>query len=142
MHDDPIAVARASYQALLDKDRAALEALLADEFRFTSPRDDRIDRDDYLARSWPQWEALAGFDFIHFAREGARVLVNYVARSESGARFRNAEVVLVRDGRIIEVEAYFPIAAPDAGPRRARAPRRRTPPLRPGAQRAHARRGG
>ena len=34
---DPIAVAKKSYQAYVDKDRAALEQVVADDFHFSSP---------------------------------------------------------------------------------------------------------
>ena len=44
---DPITVAKMCYQAYVDKDRSAIEALIADEFRFTSPLDNRIDRKTY-----------------------------------------------------------------------------------------------
>jgi ketosteroid isomerase-like protein len=39
MQDDVVAIARAGYRAYVDKDRAAIEALIADDFRFTSPLD-------------------------------------------------------------------------------------------------------
>ncbi len=44
MEDERAAVARASYDAYVDKDRASIEALIADDFHFTSPLDNRIDR--------------------------------------------------------------------------------------------------
>jgi hypothetical protein len=37
MKHNPVAVARASYRAYVDKDHAAIEALIADDFHFTSP---------------------------------------------------------------------------------------------------------
>jgi ketosteroid isomerase-like protein len=47
--DDPISVARRYYQAYVDKDRSAIERLIADDFHFSSPLDNRIDRQTYLA---------------------------------------------------------------------------------------------
>ena len=44
MNADPIAIARKSYRAYVDKDRAAIESLIADDFHFTSPLDNRLDR--------------------------------------------------------------------------------------------------
>ena len=44
MPHDPTEIARASYRAYAMKDRAAIEALIADDFHFTSPLDNRIDR--------------------------------------------------------------------------------------------------
>jgi hypothetical protein len=37
MISDPVTIARACYQAYVDKDRAAIESLIADDFHFTSP---------------------------------------------------------------------------------------------------------
>jgi hypothetical protein len=73
MQHDPLAIARASYQAYADKDRAAIEALIADDFHFTSPLDNRIDRKTYFTRCWPNSAMLAGFDFIHLVPHGDRV---------------------------------------------------------------------
>jgi ketosteroid isomerase-like protein len=50
MADDIAAIARASYEAFAAKDRAAIEALIADDFHFTSPLDNKIDRATYFAR--------------------------------------------------------------------------------------------
>jgi len=63
MQQDSVAIARASYQAYVDKDRAAIEALIAPDFHFTSPLDNRIDRATYFARCWPNSATLAGFDW-------------------------------------------------------------------------------
>jgi hypothetical protein len=67
---NPVAVARASYRAYVDKDRAAIEALIADDFHFTSPLDNRIDRATYFARCWPNSATLGGVDFIHIVPDG------------------------------------------------------------------------
>jgi ketosteroid isomerase-like protein len=45
MQDDPVSVTRRGYQAYVEKDRAAIEAVIGDDFHFTSPLDNRIDRD-------------------------------------------------------------------------------------------------
>jgi hypothetical protein len=51
------------------------EALIADDFHFTSPLDNRIDRATYFARCWPNSESTEGFDFIRFVPDGERVFV-------------------------------------------------------------------
>ena len=48
MNKKPLAVARACLQAYIDRDRAAIEALLDDDFHFTSPIDNDLDRVTYL----------------------------------------------------------------------------------------------
>src|ERR1700737_4356666 len=70
MPNNPVAVARASYRAYVDKDRAAIEALISDDFHFTSPLDNRIDRETYFARCWPNSAAIAGFELVRLVREG------------------------------------------------------------------------
>ena len=44
MKQDPVSVARAAYDAYVRKDRAAMEAIVADGYRFTSPIDNAVDR--------------------------------------------------------------------------------------------------
>jgi ketosteroid isomerase-like protein len=112
MKHDPVAIARASYRAYVDKDRAAIEALIADDFHFTSPLDNRIDRTTYFARCWPNSATLAGFDFIHIVPHGDRVFVTYEGRSTSGKRVRNSEILTVHDGKIVDAEVYFGWAIP------------------------------
>ena len=48
------ALARASYEAYVTKDRASLERLLADDFHFTSPLDNRLDRATNRGRDRPE----------------------------------------------------------------------------------------
>jgi ketosteroid isomerase-like protein len=118
MTDDPIATARASYDAYVTKDRAAIEALIADEFHFTSPLDNRIDRATYFARCWPNSESIEGFDFVHLVSHGERVFVTYEGR-RANLRFRNTEVLTVKGGQLTDVEVYFgwsiPHEAPEGG---------------------------
>ena len=107
MPQDPTDIARAAFLAYVDKDRAAIEALIAAEFRFTSPLDNGLDRTTYFARCWPNSETLSGFDFIHVVPAGERVFVTYEGQSSRGKRFRNTEILTIRDGQIHEVEVYF-----------------------------------
>ena len=43
---------RALFAAYLANDRRAIEDFLTDDFRFTSPYDDEIDKATYFARCW------------------------------------------------------------------------------------------
>jgi ketosteroid isomerase-like protein len=108
MAQDVLAVARASYEAYVAKDRDAIEALIGEGSHFTSPLDNRIDRATYFERCWPNSATIAGFDFIYLATTvGDRAFVTYEGRTTSGERFRNTEVLTVRNGRIVEAEVYF-----------------------------------
>jgi len=68
-----VATVRAVFEAYGTKDRSALEPLIAADFHFTSPLDNRIDRTVYFERCWPNSERLEGFDFIHLVPDGNRV---------------------------------------------------------------------
>ncbi len=113
--DARIAIARACYGAYVAKDRAAIEALLAENFHFTSPIDNRLDRATCFARCWPNSQRIEGFDFIHLVPESDKVFVTYEGRSTGGHRFRNTEIVTVRGDQIVEVEVYFGCVDPARG---------------------------
>jgi ketosteroid isomerase-like protein len=107
MENDTIKVARANYLAYVNKDRATIEALIADDFHFTSPLDNRLDRTTYFERCWPNSRMVADFDVIHTVLDGERVFITYEGRSNTGKRFRNTEILTIRNGKIVEAEVYF-----------------------------------
>src|SRR5437763_16447819 len=116
MPDRPLGVRRACMQAYVDKDRAAIEALIADDYRFTSPIDNTLDRRTYFAICWPNSQALAAFDCVCQAEDGNRAFVVYEARTASGKAFRNCEVHTVPDGRLVATEVYFGWDLPHQAP--------------------------
>jgi ketosteroid isomerase-like protein len=107
MSDNNLQIACACYQAYVDKDRPAIEALIADDFHFTSPLDNRLDRETYFDRCWPNSRTIGGFDFVHLATDGDCVFITYEAESTTGKRFRNTEVMTIRNGKVREVEVFF-----------------------------------
>jgi ketosteroid isomerase-like protein len=111
-----VEIARAAYDAYVTKDRAALEALLAKDFHFTSPLDNRLDRKTYFRRCWPNSEIIEGFDFINLVADTDRVFVTYEGRNTNGHRFRNTEILTIRDKHIVDVEVYFGWSLPHKAP--------------------------
>ena len=102
-----VALARACYEAYVTKDRSAIEPLIAADFHFTSPLDNRINRVTYFERCWPNSERIEGFHFIHMVPDGERVFVTYEGRGVTGQGFRNTEILTFRDDQLVEVEVYF-----------------------------------
>lgn len=102
-----VAAVKGILDAYANKDRAAAERLIAEDFHFTSPLDNRIDRKTYFERCWPNSETAAGFEFVNLVPFDDKVIVTYEARSTSGKRFRNTEIMTLRGGKIVEVEVYF-----------------------------------
>jgi len=114
-----IEIARQSYLAYANSDRASNEAVIGEDVRFTSPYDNRIDRATYFERCWPNHEGITDFEFKRLIEHGDEVLVTYEGKNTSGRRFRNTEILTIREGKIIEVEVYFgwnvPHDAPEGG---------------------------
>ena len=111
-------VVRGVYKAYEAKDRAAIETLLADDFHFTSPLDNRLDRATYFKVCWPNSESVQRFDLVNLAVDGDKAFVTYEARwTHKGSRsFRNTEVFTVRNGKVVEVEVYFVWSIPHEAP--------------------------
>jgi ketosteroid isomerase-like protein len=97
---------RGCFAAYAAKDRAAIEALLAEDFHFTSPLDNRIDRNTYFEVCWPNSTRMDGFDIVQLAVDAPRAFVTYEGRMGKD-RFRNTEVHTIRGEQIVEVEVYF-----------------------------------
>src|SRR5882757_6723306 len=97
----PLAVVRACLKAYVDKDRGAIEALIAGDYYFTSPLDNTLDRDSYFAICWPNSKAMKSFDFIAGAEDGERAFVVYEGETTTGKRFRNCEVHTARGGKLV-----------------------------------------
>jgi ketosteroid isomerase-like protein len=114
--EDPAGAARRCYRAYVEKDRDAIERLIADDFHFTSPLDNRIDRKTYFERCWPNSQWIAGFEFVAVVPDGERVFVTYEGRAEDRPSFRNTEVLTVWDGKIVEAEVYFGWSSPHPAP--------------------------
>jgi ketosteroid isomerase-like protein len=99
---------RAFFRSFLAQDRAAAERLVADEFVFTSPQDDHIDRATFFERCFPTADRFKDHQLLEVVpTDGDDVFVLYEYELEGGQRHRNAEVITVRDGRITETQVFF-----------------------------------
>ena len=102
----PLAIVKAALTAYVEKDRNKMESLVSDNYHFTSPLDNAIDRKTYFERCWPNSEKMTAVEFIKGAEVGDTAWVIYEAR-HGGKRFRNAEIHHVKDGKLTDTEVYF-----------------------------------
>jgi ketosteroid isomerase-like protein len=99
---------RAFFASYLAQDRAAAERLVAEEFVFTSPQDDHIDRAAFFERCFPTADRFKDHELLAVVpTEGDDVFVLYEYELDGGQRHRNAEVITVRDGQVTESQVFF-----------------------------------
>ena len=106
-HEQITAAVHACFKSCVDKDRPAIEALISEDFHFTSPLDNRINRQTYFERCWPNSANMATVDFKHIAVKDEKAFVTYECCLNDGKRFRNTELFTVREGKVADVEVYF-----------------------------------
>ena len=114
--NDAISTARASYEAYVRNDRAAIESLIAEDFHFTSPLDNKIDRRTFFERCWPNSQRISEFQFVNVISDGDKVFVTYEGTKLDGGQFRNTEILTVLNRKIVEVEVYFGWSIPHPAP--------------------------
>ena len=116
MADHREQLVRSCYDCYRTADRAAIEALLADDFTFTSPYDDRIDRATYFARCWPAAGTFRHYEVKQVAACADGCFALYEEMSGEGVAFRNSEYFRFAGDRIRSVEVFFGLP-PGAEPR-------------------------
>jgi len=89
------------------RDREAAYAMLSDDFTFSSPLDNKIDKKAYFERCWPNGDHLSAFEIEKVFGEGDEVFVTYSCAQSDGTRFRNTEFFRTEAGRLTQVEVYF-----------------------------------
>jgi ketosteroid isomerase-like protein len=99
---------RGMFESYLAQDRDTADRLLADDFVFTSPQDDHIDKAAFFERCFPTVERLVSQEMLYVVpTEGDDVFVMYEYELKTGERHRNVEVLTVRDDRITETQVFF-----------------------------------
>jgi ketosteroid isomerase-like protein len=100
-------IIRANFEAFVAGDRKTSEDLLAEDFTFTSPNDDAIDKATYFERCWPYHTLFASFDLEKIFEQGDEAFVLYRAVMKNGKTFRNTEFFVFEGDRIAQVNVYF-----------------------------------
>jgi ketosteroid isomerase-like protein len=103
------AIIRKYYGGWEKKDWGVVDALLADDFTFTSAApDDHISKATFKKQCWDTQSALIeAFDLeLVVAREND-AFVKYLCRTKNGKSFRNVEYHRLRAGKLTATECYF-----------------------------------
>jgi ketosteroid isomerase-like protein len=103
-----VQVVRDSLAAYYARDAAAGAALLAENFVFTSPQDDHIDKTAYMERCFPTADRFISHEILAVNEiDDENVFLFYEYELATGERFRNSEVVTVRGSLIVETQVFF-----------------------------------
>ena len=84
-----------------------MEDGLAEDFTFTSPYDDAIDKKTYFDRCWPNSERIAEQEIERIFEQGEEAFVTYRVVNTDGDEFRNTEFFRFDGGRLKHVNVYF-----------------------------------
>jgi ketosteroid isomerase-like protein len=102
-------IIRKWYAAWQQPDWAPLDALMADDFTFSSAAgDDHINKSTYKAECWESQKGrIERFELEQVSGNGNEALVKYVCRTKNGKTFRNVEYFRFKDNKIETIECYF-----------------------------------
>ena len=100
-------IIRSLFAAYMANDRKAVESAFTDDFRFTSPYDDEIDKATYFERCWRATDWIERQDLETIMVEGEAAYVTYQCVARDGKSFRNTECFAFEGDRIRRIDVYF-----------------------------------
>jgi ketosteroid isomerase-like protein len=100
-------IIRALFAAYMSNDRKAIENSFADDFRFTTPYDDRIDKATYFERCWKASDWIERQELERIFVEGDEAFVTYKCTAKGGKNFRNTEFFAFEGDSIKQIDVYF-----------------------------------
>lgn len=104
---DRIDTIRAIFAAYLSNNRKLVEDALSDDFRFTSPYDDNIDKPTYFERCWKNSDWIERHELERIFVEGDEAFVTYLCVAKGGKSFRNTEFFAFDRDKVKRIDVYF-----------------------------------
>jgi ketosteroid isomerase-like protein len=100
-------IIRAIFAGYMANDRKAVEDALTEDFRFTSPYDDGIDKATYFARCWRDTGWIERHELEKICVEGDDAFVTYRCVAKDGKSFRNTEFFNFAGEKVRQIDVYF-----------------------------------
>jgi ketosteroid isomerase-like protein len=102
-------IIRRWYAAWEQKDWRPVDALLADDFTFSSAAgDDHISKSAFKAQCWEtQKNFIQRFELHRVFGSGNEAMVMYICHTTNGKTLRNVEYLQLRDDKVAAIECYF-----------------------------------
>jgi ketosteroid isomerase-like protein len=104
---DKTEIVRALFAAYMSNDRKTVETSFTDDFRFTSPYDDEIDKATYFERCWKNSDWIERQNLERILAEGDGAFVTYQCVARDGKSFRNTEFFTFAGDKIKRIDVYF-----------------------------------
>ena len=100
-------IIRVIFAAYMANDRKAVEEALAEDFRFTSPYDDAIDKATYFERCWRNSDWIERHELERIFVDGDEAFVTYKCAAKGGKNFRNTEFFTFEGDKVKRIDVYF-----------------------------------
>ena len=102
-------IIRKWYKAWVEKDEGQFEALMADDFTFSSAAgDDHMPRSAFKTQCWDtQAKLIERSDLERVVTSDNDAFVKYLCHTTTGKSFRNVEYFRVSNGKVESLECYF-----------------------------------
>src|SRR5438874_13075960 len=98
---------RRIFAAYLANDRGFVENAFSDDFRFTSPYDDALDKPAYSDRCWKGSDWIERHELERIFVEGDEAFFTYRFVARSDRTFRNTEFFVFEDDKGKRINVYF-----------------------------------
>jgi ketosteroid isomerase-like protein len=98
---------RRIFAAYLANDRQFVENAFSDDFRFTSPYDDALDKPAYFERCWNNSDWIERHELEKIFVEGDEAFVTYRCIAKDGRTFRNTEFIVFDGNKVKRIDVYF-----------------------------------
>ena len=98
---------RRIFAAYLANDRQFVENAFSDDFRFTSPYDDALDKPTYFERCWKNSDWIERHELEKIFVEGDEAFVTYRCIARDGRTFRNTEFFVFDGNKVKRIDVYF-----------------------------------
>jgi ketosteroid isomerase-like protein len=101
------ATIRQIFAAYLANDREFVENAFSEDFRFTSPYDDNIDKAAYFERCWKGSDWVERHELERIFVDGDEAFVTYGCVAKGGRAFRNTEFFVFDGRKVRRIDVYF-----------------------------------
>jgi ketosteroid isomerase-like protein len=98
---------RRIFAAYLANDRGFAENAFSEDFRFSSPYDDALDKPTYFERCWKNSDWIERHELERIFVEGDEAFVTYRCVAKGGRTFRNTEFFVFEGDKVKRIDVYF-----------------------------------